>query len=82
MKVRPLAATDWDAVREIYRAGIDSGDATFEIQVGTWQRFDAASVRPHRRAGFRVVGTRERVGLHHGRWRDVVLVERRSTVVL
>jgi phosphinothricin acetyltransferase len=29
--------------------------------------------------GFRVVGIRERIGCHHGRWRDVVLVERRST---
>jgi L-amino acid N-acyltransferase YncA len=24
------------------------------------------------------VGVRERIGCHHGRWRDVVLVERRS----
>ena len=34
-----------------------------------------------RAAGFRVVGTRERIGLHHGRWRDTVLIERRSRVV-
>ena len=34
----------------------------------------------HERAGFRVVGVRERVGRHHGRWRDTVLIERRSTV--
>jgi L-amino acid N-acyltransferase YncA/DNA-binding transcriptional ArsR family regulator len=39
---------------------------------------NAASLRLHERAGFRVVGTRERMGRHHGRWRDVVLVERRS----
>jgi L-amino acid N-acyltransferase YncA len=25
-----------------------------------------------------VVGTRERIGCHHGRWRDTVLIERRS----
>jgi phosphinothricin acetyltransferase len=35
----------------------------------------------HERAGFRLIGTRERVGKHHGRWRDVLLVERRSPVV-
>jgi L-amino acid N-acyltransferase YncA len=35
----------------------------------------------HEKAGFRVVGTRERVGRHHGRWRDVVLIERRSTLI-
>jgi L-amino acid N-acyltransferase YncA len=42
---------------------------------------NAASLALHRRAGFRVVGTRERVGCRHGIWRDVVLLERRSTKV-
>jgi L-amino acid N-acyltransferase YncA len=37
-----------------------------------------ASLRLHQQAGFRVVGTRERVARHHGRWRDTVLIERRS----
>lgn len=40
-----------------------------------------ASLALHARAGFRVVGTRERIGRHRGRWRDVVLVERRSPTV-
>jgi L-amino acid N-acyltransferase YncA/2-polyprenyl-3-methyl-5-hydroxy-6-metoxy-1,4-benzoquinol methylase len=40
---------------------------------------NATSRALHRRAGFREVGVRERVGLHHGRWRDVVMIERRST---
>jgi L-amino acid N-acyltransferase YncA len=35
---------------------------------------------PHR-AGFRIVGTRDRPGRLHGRWRDVVLVERRSPTI-
>jgi phosphinothricin acetyltransferase len=39
---------------------------------------NTASVRLHEQAGFRVVGTRERIARHHGRWRDTVLVERRS----
>ncbi|MEU7035614.1 N-acetyltransferase, partial [Streptomyces sp. NPDC046237] len=39
---------------------------------------NAASLAVHERAGFRVIGTRERIGRHHGVWRDVVLVERRS----
>src|SRR5205814_4670801 len=42
---------------------------------------NTASLRLHERAGFRVVGTRERLGRHHGRWRDVVLLERRSARV-
>jgi L-amino acid N-acyltransferase YncA len=45
---------------------------------------NAASLRLHERAGFRVVGRRERIarselGPHAGRWRDTVMVERRST---
>ena len=39
---------------------------------------NAASLALHRRCGFRVVGTRERIGQHDGVWRDVVLIERRS----
>ena len=39
------------------------------------------SLALHERAGFRVVGRRERIGRQHGNWRDVVLIERRSTLV-
>jgi len=42
---------------------------------------NTASLALHRAAGFRVVGTRERIGCHRGRWRDVILIERRSPVV-
>jgi phosphinothricin acetyltransferase len=42
---------------------------------------NAASLALHRAAGFRVVGIRERIGQHHGRWRDVLLIERRSPVI-
>jgi L-amino acid N-acyltransferase YncA len=40
-----------------------------------------ASLTLHERCGFRVVGVRHRVGSHFGRWRDVVMVERRSLTV-
>jgi L-amino acid N-acyltransferase YncA len=40
-----------------------------------------ASRALHLACGFRVIGTLERVGEQGGRWRDVVLLERRSTVV-
>jgi arsenite methyltransferase len=49
------------------------------IQSGVFPE-NTASLRLHERAGFRVVGTRERIGCHQGRWRDTVLIERRSTV--
>jgi len=47
---------------------------------------NAASVRLHESAGFRVVGRRERIaqsaaGPHAGSWRDTLLIERRSTTV-
>jgi L-amino acid N-acyltransferase YncA/2-polyprenyl-3-methyl-5-hydroxy-6-metoxy-1,4-benzoquinol methylase len=49
------------------------------VQSGVFPE-NTASLRLHERAGFRVVGVRERVGCHHGRWRDTVLIERRSRV--
>ena len=46
---------------------------------------NTASLRVHQAAGFRVIGTRERIarsarGAHAGQWRDTVLIERRSSV--
>ncbi|MET7950220.1 N-acetyltransferase family protein [Micromonospora sp. NPDC005324] len=159
--VRPMAAADADRVLAIYQAGLDTGDASFEVAAPSWAAFDAARLAGHRfvaddpggtvlgwvavsptstravyagvvehsvyvhpaaqgrgvarllldtlvasteaagiwtiqsgifpentaslalhqRAGFRVIGVRERVGRHHDRWRDVVLLERRSPVL-
>jgi len=39
---------------------------------------NAASLALHERAGFRVVGRRERIARLEGRWRDTLLLERRS----
>ncbi|MDG4780980.1 GNAT family N-acetyltransferase [Micromonospora sp. WMMD961] len=159
--VRPMTDADADRVLAIYQAGLDAGNASFEVTAPTWSAFDAARLSAHRfvavdrpgavvgwvavspistrevyagvvehsvyvdpaaqgrgvarllldalitsteaagiwtiqsgvfpengaslalheRAGFRVVGVRERVGRHHGRWRDVVLMERRSPTI-
>lgn len=153
-----MTAVDWPAVEAIYRAGIATGNATFETAAPGWTDFDStrlpahrlvcvddagpvlgwiaatavsercvyrgvvehsvyvdpgiaragvgrsllaafiasteaagiwtiqsgvfpenrASLRLHDALGFRVVGTRERLGQHHGSWRDVILIERRS----
>ncbi|MFD5322901.1 GNAT family N-acetyltransferase [Streptomyces sp. NPDC127092] len=63
----------------LLKALVDSTEAAgiWTIQSGIFPE-NAASLAVHARAGFRVVGTRERIGRHHGRWRDTVLVERRS----
>jgi len=161
LTVRAMRASDADAVLTIYQAGLDSGEASFEVIAPDWDGFDTsrlpdhrhvavgadgrivgwiaasavsrravyagvvehsvyvdpaarghgvggvllaaliasteaagiwtiqsaifpentASLALHARAGFRVVGVRERIARHHGRWRDVVLIERRSTIV-
>jgi L-amino acid N-acyltransferase YncA len=159
VKIRDLRHEDWPVVRAIYEEGIRSGDATFETEPPSWERWDAAhpelrlvaerdgsvagfaalspaSVRPcyrgvgevsvyvaeaergaglgrvlldalverseqagywtltagvfpeneaslrlHRSCGFREVGTREGIGEAAGVWRDVIWLERRSTLV-
>src|SRR5450759_214657 len=50
------------------------------LQTGIFPE-NAASLALHERFGFRRLGIRERVGKRDGRWRDVVLLERRSSVV-
>ena len=160
--IRPMEAGDAGPVLTIYQAGLDTGQASFEVTAPAWDEFDAgklrdhrhvavdagtgevlgwaaviavsercvyagvvehslyvhparkrrgigaallaaliesteaagiwtiqsgvfpentASLRLHEQAGFRVVGTRERIGRQHGEWRDVVLIERRSRAV-
>ena len=37
-----------------------------------------ASIKLHQKAGFRIIGTRERIGKLNGVWRDTVLLEKRS----
>jgi L-amino acid N-acyltransferase YncA len=160
VELRPLEPDDWEAVEEIYYAGLRNGLATFETETPSWEAWDVrylreqrlvaeifgeivgfaalasvssrrayrgvaeatvyvaqpwrgkgvgrlllealiasseragiwtiqASVFPENRAslalfercGFRVVGTRERIGKRDGLWRDTVLLERRSRVV-
>ena len=42
-----------------------------------------ASLALHEKHGFRRVGTREKIGqMRDGRWRDIVLLERRSRILM
>ena len=160
LELAVMGVDDWTAVREIYVEGIAAGNATFETEAPSFERWDAshlpahrlvarldgaivgwaalapvsercvyrgvaensvyvaaharglgigyrllsalvaaaedddiwtiqtgvfpentASLALHERCGFRVVGRRERLGLLHGIWRDVIFLERRSTVI-
>lgn len=153
---REIRASDWEHVRQIYREGLATGQASFETEPPDWPRWDAdhlpqcrllaldrgapvgwaaltkfspravyrgvaeasvyvagnrrnqgvgsellaaliqaseaagfwtllAKIFPENKAslklvethGFRQVGCLEKIGRHGGRWRDVVLVERR-----
>jgi phosphinothricin acetyltransferase len=65
-------------LRALVEASQDQGFWT--LQAGIFPE-NAESVRIHEKCGFRVVGTRERLGRQAGRWRDVLLLERRSGVV-
>jgi L-amino acid N-acyltransferase YncA len=155
--IEKMTAAHWLAVARIYLEGIETGDATFETELPSWEHWDSAhlpdhrlvalrngsvvgwaalsavsdrcvhsgvaensvyvassmrgegvgkalmaalvasseaggtwtlqtgifpeneaSVRLHESVGFRIVGVRERLGRHHGIWRDVLLLERRS----
>jgi phosphinothricin acetyltransferase len=50
------------------------------LQAGIFPE-NVGSVRIHENCGFRVIGKRERLGKMGGRWRDVLLLERRSRTV-
>ena len=39
--IHPMQAADWTAVSQIYADGIATGEATFETDVPTWEKWDA-----------------------------------------
>lgn len=73
--------------RMLLAAFIDAADSAgiWTIQSSIFPE-NAASLRLHQSAGFRIVGRRERIarsgaGPHAGQWRDTILIERRSAIV-
>jgi L-amino acid N-acyltransferase YncA len=49
------------------------------LQAGIFPE-NIASIRLHMKHGFRLIGTREKLGNQNGTWRDVCILERRSLV--
>jgi len=157
--VRPITKEDWHSIAGIYRQGIETGNATFETEIPTWEKWDSAhlescrivavcdndiagwaalvpvsarrvysgvaevsiyiadkyrgmkigsrllemlikqseiegfwtlqavifpeniaSIRMHQNLGFRQVGYREKIGKMNGKWRNTILLERRSRI--
>jgi phosphinothricin acetyltransferase len=68
--------------RALLEALIASTEAAgiWTIQTGIFPE-NTASLRLHERTGFDVVGRRRRIGKREGIWRDVIAIERRSTIV-
>src|ERR1700752_2438998 len=68
--------------RELLEALVSSTEqaGVWTIQTGIFPE-NEGSVRLHERAGFEIVGRRRRLGQLNGKWRDVLLLERRSDVV-
>ena len=66
--------------RELLGALLAQADAAgiWTVQTSIFPE-NVASVGLHEACGFRVVGTRERIGQMDGVWRDTVLLERRAT---
>ena len=62
-------------LEELIRRADDDGLWTIQASIFPENQ---ASIALHARCGFRIVGTRERIAQKQGRWRDVVLMERRS----
>ena len=64
--------------RRLLTALIEQADAAgfWTIQTGIFPE-NSASLALHQACGFRIVGTRERIGQLHGVWRDTLLLEHR-----
>ncbi len=50
------------------------------LQAGIFPE-NEASIHLHEVCGFRIVGRREKIGQMNGKWRDTLLLERRSKIV-
>lgn len=61
---------------------LDSEENGFwTLQAGIFPE-NFVSVKIHEKHGFRVVGTREKIGKMNDKWRDIILLERRSKTEL
>jgi L-amino acid N-acyltransferase YncA len=68
--------------RALLRAlvALSEQDGIWTLQAGIFPE-NHSSLALHKKNGFREVGRRERLGKLNGMWRNVILLERRSTMV-
>ncbi|WP_087974399.1 GNAT family N-acetyltransferase [Oceanobacillus rekensis] len=67
---------------KLIQAVIESSEAAgfWTLQSGIFPE-NTASIHLHKKVGFREIGVRKQLGKMNGRWRDVVMMERRSEIV-
>ncbi|MHC0441696.1 N-acetyltransferase family protein [Flavobacterium sp. 3-210] len=56
-------------------------EGIWTLQAGIFPE-NKASMRIHEKAGFRILGIREKIGKQNGIWRDTALLERRSALII
>lgn len=56
-------------------------EGIWTLQAGIFPE-NIASLRIHEKAGFRILGIREKIGKQNGIWRNTALLERRSTLII
>ncbi|KRB60002.1 phosphinothricin acetyltransferase [Flavobacterium sp. Root186] len=56
-------------------------EGIWTLQAGIFPE-NTASLRIHEKAGFRILGIREKIGKQNGIWRDTALLERRSPLII
>lgn len=61
----------------LHLVGAAEAAGIWTLQAGIFPE-NKASIRLHRRCGFRIVGLRRKIGQLNGVWRDTVLMERRT----
>jgi len=52
IRLRTMTKNDWPSVAEIYRQGIETGNATFETEIPAWEKWNAGHL-----PGCRIVAT-------------------------
>ena len=62
-------------LKELIRLSEEKGIWTIESRIFPENRI---SINLHKKHGFRIVGTHEKLGKMNGKWRDVTIMERRS----
>ncbi|MEV0840312.1 hypothetical protein AB0I55_12235 [Actinocatenispora sera] len=81
-------APDWDRfdathLPEHRHVALAAGEVAGWVAVSAVSIFpdNTASLALHAACGFRTIGMREHIARHHDRWRDTLLLERRSPTI-